>query len=114
MAEKYNIEAYLVTWATYNSRYSIKKMRNRNLIDIPFILNDKFRVLVYKYLKQKIAKEQYCIEDLNVLSDHVHCIIECKNDTLDEIVGGLKGYSSFQLGRKLDLSEEGKGRQNKI
>ncbi len=108
------LKAYHVTWVTHNSRVSERMVQFGVRRGEPFIFKENQRNDVYNYLVGKILKEGYKILALNVLDDHVHCIVVCEENELDEIVRNLKGYSSYSLSRQLKLSVDSKGRQSKI
>ena len=89
-----DLKAYHVTWATFNSR----PVGFTNY-GSPIILNDETRNQLAEYLDEKIGIEHYRVIAINVLKDHVHCIVVCKEEDLSEIVRNLKGFSSYKLHR---------------
>ena len=86
------LEAYHVTWATYNSRNV-----QTNNFGSSITLDNESRNKIAGYLDEKISQNSYIVASLNVLNDHVHCIIVCEKEELPKIVAQLKGYSSFKL-----------------
>jgi type I restriction-modification system DNA methylase subunit/REP element-mobilizing transposase RayT len=93
------LKAFHVTWVTYNSRpVSFTNYGS------PIILTDDLRNKIAEYLDEKIGAEQYHVIAINVLKDHVHCIIVCNEDDLAEVVRNLKGYSSYKLHQNSSLA----------
>jgi REP element-mobilizing transposase RayT len=90
------LKAFHVTWVTHNSRATGHK-GNQGLDVYPVILNDGERNEIAKYLDEKIDAEDYRIIELNILTDHVHCLIVCSENEISKIIGQLKGYSSFHF-----------------
>ena len=93
-----DLHAYHITWAVYNSRPV-----GINNIASPMILDDRSRNQIAEYLDEKIGKEGFRVTALNILKDHVHCIIICPEKNLSKIVGQLKGYSSHQFHKSTEL-----------
>jgi hypothetical protein len=89
--------AYHITWVTHNSRVSERMTEFGVKKGEPFILNDEMRNAVCLYLNDKIRKAGYRVLELNILSDHVHCVLVCEESECDEIMRNLKGYSSYAL-----------------
>ncbi|HRP02775.1 MAG TPA: N-6 DNA methylase [Candidatus Kapabacteria bacterium] len=92
------LKAYHVTWATFNSR----PVGFTNY-GSPIILNDETRNQIAEYLDEKIGIEHYRVIAINVLKDHVHCIVVCKEEDLSKIVGQLKGFTSYKFHATTDL-----------
>ena len=107
-------QAYHVTWVTHNSRISERILRFRIKTNEAIIFDEQMRNGVYKYLCEKIERERYQVLGLNVLNDHVHCVLVCDECKLERIVKNLKGYSAFMLNSQLGFSVKGNGRQTKI
>lgn len=112
--ENKNKQAFLVTWVTHNSRISERMVKYGVKLKDPFILSEEDRNFITEKLNEKISREKMNVLALNVLDDHVHLVIICDQKELSENIRKLKGYSSIELSRKLKLSVEGQGRQNKI
>ncbi len=81
-----------IAWVTYNSR-----SKSKNNLGSGIILSDEEREQIARYLDEKIAKEKYRVLGLNVLRDHVHCLVVCEYNELPIITGQLKGYASHRL-----------------
>jgi len=133
---------YNTTWVTHNSRISDRMIKNRVKVWEPFFMDLEIRKKVLFFLNEKIwimqqqAKACRCVETeieeqqakacrcgksldfkvlaLNVLSDHVHIIIESDEENITGIIRNLKWYSSFMLSRYLKLSEKWEWKQIKI
>lgn len=62
------------------------------------ILTGDFKVKITQYLFEKAEQLQVIIETYEIMPDHVHLFIRCKpTQCISDIVGQLKGYSSFKL-----------------
>jgi REP element-mobilizing transposase RayT len=108
-------QAYFVTWATYNTRISEERYEAGMRLGEGIYLDDKKRVIIWKFLIEKINCKNYFIEALNVLSDHCHAVLWCRDEAeLKCIIHDLKGYSSHHYSRQLKLSVAEGGRQNKL
>jgi REP element-mobilizing transposase RayT len=90
------LEAFHITWATYNSRPEGKENYGS-----PVLLDNNSRNAVAEYIDEKIGNEKYRIISINILNDHVHCILVCSKEKLAEVVRNIKGYSSYKLHRFL-------------
>ena len=113
MTEKVK-KAYLVTWVTHNSRVSERMVEYGVKTGEPVILGNHERMIVADALADKIREQRYCVLAVNVLEDHVHCVVICEEDNLAEIIQHLKGYSSYTYNRQLQLSDTRGGRQAKL
>lgn len=110
-----NQQAYFVTWATRNTRISERMIRAKVQLGEGVYFTHGQRELICKFLTEKIEKEKYEFEVLNVLEDHCHAVLWCANENeLKEIMHGIKGASSFGYSRQLKQSVAGEGRQSKI
>jgi REP element-mobilizing transposase RayT len=114
-----DLKVYHITWVTHNSRLSKRMVKYKVKIGEPVILTNKEREIISKALNEKIKKEKYKVLALNILDDHVHCVLICKKSDVLEIVRNLKGYFSFFLSRNhnhggLKPTIANKGRQTKI
>lgn len=65
-------------------------------------------------LQKNYRKKRYRALAVNVLADHVHCVVVCEDIDVVEIVQQLKGYSSHQHNRLLQLPAAERGRQTKL
>lgn len=108
---------YHITWATKYSRASnrliqlgIKKAKTKE----PIILTPEMRTFAHKTLTQKIVNKRYNVIALNVLPDHVHCILICENTSRSNIIKILKGYSAYMLAKHFRFSNSGQGQQSNI
>lgn len=86
--------------STYNLSYRIifcPKYRRKVLVD-------GIDVRCKELLLQKATEHSWNIENLEVMSDHVHLFIKATpNDAPNFIVSQLKGYSSFILRKEFPL-----------
>ena len=107
-------KAYHITWVTHNSRVSERMVEFGVRTGEPVVLNDKQRLVIANALSEKIQEKRYRILAANVLTDHVHCVLVCEKNDVADIVQQLKGYSSHQHNRLLQLSVADRGRQTKL
>ncbi len=78
---------------------------NDKLYFISFAAVNWIDVFIREEYKQKLIKSwEYCIEHKGlqiygwcIMTSHVHMIIGTNDKNLDEIVGGMKSYTSTQL-----------------
>jgi len=108
------LQAYMLTWVTHNSRISERMVKFGVKIGDPVRLNEKSRKIIASALSEKIKSAGYKVIATNVLSDHVHCVVVCTKDEISDITQNLKGYSSHTHNRLLQLSDSGKGKQTKL
>ena len=109
-----NLQAIHVTWATHNSRISERMIRTHVKVGEPVWMTNEMRNLTVEVLEKKIIELELRVLALNVLGDHVHLLLVCNPDKLEDIIRQLKGFSSFRLCRELKLSVAGDGKQNKL
>ena len=115
-----NWQAYHITWVTHNSRVSEEQYSKQPTAlavgsSQGIWLSDKSREIIAKAITEKIKERNYRVLALNVLNDHVHCVVVCEeNELVGILVQQLKGYSSYEHNRLLQLSVEGEGRQIKL
>jgi len=108
-------QAYFVTWATYGTRISEERYEAGMRLKEGIYLDDIERLIIWKLLMEKVNYEKYFFEALNVLSDHCHAVLWCRNENqLKRVIHKLKGYSSYRYSRQLKQSVAGEGRQNKL
>ncbi len=78
---------------------------NNKLYFISFAVVNWIDVFIREEYKQELIKSwQFCIEKKGlqiygwcIMTSHVHMIIGTNNKSLDDIVGGMKSYTSTQL-----------------
>ena len=109
-----NWKAYHITWVTHGSRVSERMIELGVRTGDPVVLDEASRLVIADALAEKIREKQYRVLAVNVLLDHVHCVVVCQEDDVADIVQQLKGYSSHQHNRQLQLSVQGEGRQTKL
>jgi len=77
-----------------------------------FDIND--RILIYNLIFEKLKNEWVKDFTLNVLSDHVHLVMNYDDDKLTEIIRKIKWWVSFQFTKLKKFSEKWNWRQNKV
>jgi type I restriction-modification system DNA methylase subunit/REP element-mobilizing transposase RayT len=108
------LQAYMVTWVTHNSRVSERMVEYGVKMDEPVMLTKESREVITIALAEKIKEQNYNIIACNVLEDHIHIVIVSDEDSLPKIMQELKGYSSHEHNRLLELSVVAGGHQTKL
>ena len=62
----------------------------------------KFQKSICNYFRISSIKYNFLIEEIDIIPDHVHIFIKCKNlnISISNIVHHLKGFSSFSIRKK--------------
>ncbi len=96
-----NKDFYHIVWTTHYAWAD--KVKKFNTITNPeaeaVILDENNRKEVYNHLVSKIQKEKYDVQAINVLGNHVHCLLYCYYKDIEDIVKNLKGYSSYMFNK---------------
>ena len=108
------LEAHHITWVTHNSRVSERMVEVKAKHGKPVIMDQETQSVVVDAIIEKAEEMNIPIMAMNILSDHVHILLACREDGLEKIVQGLKGYSSYQVGRRLKSSVADGGRQQTL
>lgn len=62
------------------------------------VLSEDMQETLKKLLEEQCSKNNYLIEGLEVMEDHVHVFLSADvKDSVHRIVSQLKGYTSFKL-----------------
>jgi len=114
-----HLKAYHVTWVTHNSRVSECMVEVKAKHGEPVLMNQETQSIVIDAIIEKAEKMNVPIMAFNILHDHVHLVLACEESELEKVVQGLKGYSSYQVGRqdssrRLKSSVQGGGRQQTL
>ena len=67
----------------------------------PYLL--RFESLLRTSILKTSIKFQFLIAEIDIMPDHIHLFIKCKNTTtpISKIVGHLKGFSSYSIRKKI-------------
>jgi REP element-mobilizing transposase RayT len=87
-----------ITWATYNSRTSERMIKYRVKKDEWYFLDLENRVIIYNLICDKL--EELWFKNnfiLNVLSDHIHLVLEYEENNLEKLIKNLKWYVAFKF-----------------
>ncbi|MBU0976692.1 transposase, partial [Patescibacteria group bacterium] len=90
-----NLEAFLVTWVTYNSRVFERMIRFGVRRGKPIILTSQDEIEITKLVKNMVIDQQIKILAYNICRDHIHLILVCEESELGEIVRRFKGKTSY-------------------
>ncbi len=105
---------FFITWVTHNSRYSEKMWLLKLKKKEGYFLNFENRVFLYKLIIEHLDKYDVKYFALNILSDHVHLIIEYWEKQLPELIRKIKWGVSFNYCRKNNISQSWDGKINKL
>src|SRR5438477_12944969 len=85
---------YHITCVTHNSRIS-ERMEMMKIIPINEIrLNIDEEILLTQIITKLVKRNSYNIFCYNSCSDHIHFLIGCIDEKLDNIMRTIKSYSS--------------------
>ncbi len=87
--------AYHITWPSHNSRVSQRMIDFRVPVKKPVIFCDGDQREIIGYLCQIIANNKFKVLAINILSEHVHLVLVCKEEERDSIVKTLKSHSTY-------------------
>ncbi len=101
-----------ITWATHNSRTS-QRMWNLIIDTGEAVWLDAAKEVIVTHTILEIVKENnHNVMAYNICGDHVHMMIVCEEDKLNQIVAKLKGRSSFVLNRTTGIHDSVKKASN--
>jgi REP element-mobilizing transposase RayT len=70
-------------------------------------LNDKFRPAVFDHIRENAKSKDICIDHLNGVSNHVHCLISMKAEqNIANILHLIKGESSHWINLQKFIKEK--------
>lgn len=104
-----NLQAYHITWATYNSRVSERMIAYENVIKYrrakknepeikePRLLDLEEELFLSNCIKEISKQYNYRIIGFNICRDHVHIAVVCQEDDIPAIVRTIKSISSRKL-----------------
>jgi REP element-mobilizing transposase RayT len=62
------------------------------------LLRQEFRKTIFQHIKEKAEKEDYKIDMINGVEDHIHCLLSLNPKfSISEVVNKLKGESSHWI-----------------
>jgi len=88
------LQAFHVTWATHNSRYSERMKEYKVKTGEPVMFNEQDEILVTQFIAQIVKEDNLRILAYNICQDHVHCVLVCEEAERDSIVQKLKAVSA--------------------
>ena len=103
---KKNKKAWHITTATHNSRTS-QRMWNLNIEPGEAVwLDEEKEVLITRAILEIVKEDKLNVLQYNICGDHMHIMLVCEKQELNEIVAKIKGRSSYFLNRWVNPSEQ--------
>ncbi len=100
-------EKYLfhVTMVTHNSRINERMKRLGIKVGHPIELFEQDEIDLVNHINSIVKKNHYQILNFNICKDHVHFLVYCSIDKLEQIVGNIKSVTSrkFKKSRYTNL-----------
>jgi type I restriction-modification system DNA methylase subunit/REP element-mobilizing transposase RayT len=91
--------AFHITTATHNSRTS-KRMWDLNIEPSKAVwLDKKKEIIVTQAILEIVQEDNLNILAYNICGDHMHIMLVCAKEEVDQIVAKMKGRSSYVLNR---------------
>jgi REP element-mobilizing transposase RayT len=87
-------QAFHVTWATHNSRYSERMAQYKVKTGEPVYLSEKEELVITQTIAEIIKTDKLNCLAYNICRDHVHLLIVCEEAELSAIIGKLKSMSA--------------------
>ncbi len=104
-------EAWHITTATYNSRYSQRMFDNYVKVGEPVWLSEKEEIIVTETIAGIAENDKLNILAYNICRDHMHIILVCEEDEVPKIVQKIKSMSAracnIAMGRTIPVSVKG-------
>jgi len=70
------------------------------------ILTKDFRFKLFKHIKENATKNGICLDIINGVEDHIHCLIRLKTtQTVAEVIQLIKGESSHWINKNIIFVE---------
>lgn len=95
------LEAFHVVLTTHNSRTSHRMIKYNILPENPVELNTKEEIILTKIIAEIVKEKNYKIMAYNICKDHVHLIIVCEFEELNDIVKTIKGKSAYEFNKMI-------------
>jgi len=108
----HNRPLWFVTFVTHNSRVSERMVTYGIQSGEPLVFSPEEQILIAEKIAEACQKYNIAVVAWNVLPDHIHMVIAAEDEnTLNEYVRKIKGYSSYAFRRAMaehdGLSESG-------
>jgi len=94
------LDAYLVTWVTHNSRISERMVEYKVKKGKAVLLDSEDEVFITEKISEIIKQDNLKVLAYNICKDHVHLVIVCTRKDLTQIVQKLKSVSSREFNDK--------------
>jgi REP element-mobilizing transposase RayT len=95
-----------ITWVTHNARTSERMIQYRIKKGEVFWLNPDDEIKITEMIRDIVQEKRYKVYAYNICGDHVHMLIEAKEDEISRMMRTIKGKSSQQFKNALQIPSD--------
>lgn len=99
-------QAFHVTWVSHNARTSQRMIEYKIKKGEGIWLDEELEMVVAKALAEMITEDKLNVMTFNICGDHVHMLLVCEPEELQNIVRKLKGKSAQKTKEHLNVPKE--------
>ena len=99
--QKKNKKAWHVTTATHNSRTSQRMWDLKIEPGEAVWLDEEKEVIVTRAILEIVKEDKLDVLAYNICGDHMHIMLVCEEEELNDIVAKIKGRSSYMLNKEI-------------
>ncbi len=89
-------EAWHITTATHNSRYSQRMFEHHVNTGEAIEISEEDAIIITEAIAEIVKEDKLNIIEYNICGDHLHILLVCEKEEVPKIVGKIKGKSSRQ------------------
>jgi len=87
-------QAWHITTATYNSRYSQRMFDNHVKLGEAVWLDEEEEIIVTKTIADIVEKDKLNVVEYNICGDHIHLLLVCEKSEVPKILQKIKSMSA--------------------
>ncbi|MBT6686639.1 MAG: N-6 DNA methylase [Bacteroidetes bacterium] len=96
--------AWHITTATHNSRYSQRMFDNYVKTGKAIWLDDNDEIIITKTVAEIVKEDKLNVIEYNICSDHMHLLLVCEEEKLTNIVKKIKGRTARERNRNKGIN----------